>query len=60
VNQYDATGSLLQDFFTSQPDFRPYTLERSDLRIFDPQQAMKRYDRTIDWRKVEKGPDMDD
>lgn len=60
VNQYDATGSLLQDFFTSKPDFRPYTLERSDLRIFDPQQAMKRYDRTIDWRKVEKGPDMDD
>ncbi len=60
VNQYDATGSLLQDFFTSKPDFRPYTLERSDLRIFDPQLAMKRYDRTIDWRKVEKGPDMDD
>jgi hypothetical protein len=21
---------------------------------------MKRYNRTIDWRKVEKGPDMDD
>jgi len=60
VNQYDATGSLLQDFFASKPDFRPYTLERSDLRIFDPQQAMKRYDRKIDWRKVEKGPDMDD
>ena len=60
VNQYDATGSLLQDFFTSKPDFRPYTLERSDLRIFDPQRAMKRYDRKIDWRKVEKGPDMDD
>ncbi|MFD1469813.1 bifunctional YncE family protein/alkaline phosphatase family protein [Hymenobacter caeli] len=60
VNQYDATGTLLQDFFTGTPDFRPYTLERSDLRIFDPQQAMRRYDKTIDWRKVEKGPEMDD
>ena len=60
VNQYDATGTLLQDFFTSQPDFTPYTLERSDLRIFDPAVAMRRYGRNIDWRQVEKGPDMDD
>src|SRR5574343_1420364 len=27
VNQYDVTSSLLQDFFTDQPDFTPYTLE---------------------------------
>ena len=60
VNQYDATGTLLQDFFTNKPDFTPYTLERSDLRVFDPQKAMKRYDKTIDWRKVEHGPEMDD
>ena len=60
VNQYDATGSLLQDFFTSKPDFKPYTFVKSDVRVFDPQQAMKRYNKTIDWRKIEKGPDMDD
>jgi len=60
VNQYDATGTLLQDFFTPRPDYRPYTLERSDTRIFDPQQAMRRYGKNIDWRKVEKGPEMDD
>ena len=60
VNQYDATGTLLQDFFTNKPDFTPYTLERSDLRVFDPQKAMKRYDKTIDWHKVEHGPEMDD
>ncbi len=60
VNQYDATGSLLQDFFTSQPDFTPYTLEMSDKRIFDPQKAMSRYGKAIDWRQVEKGPEMDD
>jgi DNA-binding beta-propeller fold protein YncE len=60
VNQYDVTASLLQDFFTNKPDYTPYTLVKSDTRIFDPQQAMKRYDKTIDWRKIEKGPDMDD
>ena len=60
VNQYDATGSLLQDFFTPRPDFRPYTLERSDLRIFDPQKAMRRYGKTIDWRKIAPSAEMDD
>ena len=60
VNQYDATATLLQDFFTAKPDFTPYTLLKSDTRIFDPQQAMKRYNKTIDWRTIEKGPDMDD
>jgi len=60
VNQYDVTASLLQDFFTSQPDFTPYTLEMNDDRIFSVSKAMKKYHRDIDWRKVEAGPDMDD
>lgn len=60
VNQYDVTASDLSDFFTNEPDFTPYTLEMSDTRIFDPAKAMKRYKRNIDWRKVMKGPDMDD
>ena len=60
VNQYDATASLLTDFFTDQPDYTPYTLEKSDVRIFDPSKAMSRYKKDIDWRKIEKGPDMDD
>ena len=60
VNQYDATGTLLQDFFTNKPDYTPYTLVKSDTRIFDPSVAMKRYNKDIDWRKIEKGPDMDD
>ncbi len=59
VNQYDATGSLLQDFFTSTADFTPYTLERNDARIFDVNKAMKKYNRTIDWRRIEQGPKMD-
>jgi len=60
VNQYDATASLLQDFFTGTPDYTPYTLEKHDERIFDTEKAMKRYQRTIDWRKILKGPEMDD
>ncbi len=60
VNQFDVTASLLQDFFTSKPDYTPYSLELNDSRVYDAEKSMKRYNRTIDWRKIEKGPDMDD
>ena len=60
VNQFDVTASLLQDFFTHKPDYTPYTLEMHDSRMFDADKAMKKYNKTIDWRKIEKGPDMDD
>jgi len=60
VNQYDASASLLQDFFTNKPDYSCYTLVRSDVRIFDPSKAMQRYHKVVDWRKIEMGPAMDD
>ncbi|RYC71040.1 phosphoesterase [Spirosoma sordidisoli] len=60
VNQYDATASLLQDFFTDKPDLRPYTAVLPDARIFDPQEAMKPYKKNFDWRKIQRGPEMDD
>jgi YVTN family beta-propeller protein len=60
VNQYDATASLLDDFFTNQPDSTPYQLEPSDKRIFDPQKALNKYNKTFDWRKIQQGPKMDD
>ncbi len=60
VNQYDITASLLSDFFTDKPDYTPYTLVKPDIRVFDPQKAMNRYNKNIDWRKIEKGPKMDD
>jgi hypothetical protein len=60
VNQYDVTASLLQDFFTTKPDFKPFMLEMSDKRVFDSKVAMKKYKRDIDWRSVMKGPEMDD
>ncbi len=59
VNQYDATASLLQDFFTNQPDFTPYSLEKHDTRVFDIDKAMKKYHQSIDWRKIIQGPAMD-
>ena len=60
VNQYDATATLLQDFFTNVPDYTPYNLVFPSKSVFDPQLAMKRYNRKIDWRKIMKGPEMDD
>lgn len=60
VNQYDATASLLQDFFTDKPDYSPFTFVFPDKRVFDPQQAMSRYNRILDWKKIEQGPRMDD
>jgi len=60
VNQYDATASLLDDFFTDKPNYTPYKLVYPSKEIFNPTSAMKRYNRDIDWNKVEKGPEMDD
>ena len=60
VNQYDATASLLDDFFTDKPNYKPYSLVYPSKEIFNTTNAMKRYNRDVDWRKVEKGPAMDD
>ena len=59
VNQFDATASLLQDFFTPLPDYTPYTMVPHDSRVFDAELAMKKYNRPIDWRKIEQGPPLD-
>lgn len=59
VNQFDVTASLLQDFFTPVPDYTPYTLEMHDSRVFDAEKAMKKYNKTIDWHKIEQGPELD-
>ncbi len=60
VNQYDVTASLLSDFFTNKPDYTPYSLVMPDKRVFDPQKAMNRYNKNIDWKKIQQGPKMDD
>lgn len=59
VNQYDVTASLLTDFFTNVPDTTPYYFEFPSQEIFDWDKAMKKYNYTLDWRKIKQGPKMD-
>jgi hypothetical protein len=35
-------------------------LKKNDQRVFDVNKAMKKYNKQIDWRKIEQGPKMDD
>jgi DNA-binding beta-propeller fold protein YncE len=60
VNQYDATASLLDDFFTEIPDYKPYKFAQTDDRIFNPKKAMKVYGRNFDWKKVKQAAKLDD
>jgi YVTN family beta-propeller protein len=60
VNHYDQTASLLDDFFTEKPDFKPYNLVVPDKRVFDPDKTLLKYNKTIDWRKIKKTIEMDD
>ncbi len=60
VNQYDVTASLLSDFFTTTPDYTPYTVEPHDPRVFNADKAMNKYNKWVDWKTIMKGPDMDD
>ena len=59
VNQFDFTSTLLSEFFTDSPNFKPYQLEASDLRIFNPDVVMKRYNRAVSWREVKMSESMD-
>jgi hypothetical protein len=59
LNQFDATASLPQDFFTDQPDFTPYTLVPVDKRLFDPDIAFKPFDRRFNWKAVLESQKMD-
>jgi DNA-binding beta-propeller fold protein YncE len=59
VNQYDITASLLDDFFTKEPNLETYSFEFPDKVIFDWDKAMEKYNYKIDWRKVMQGPSMD-
>ncbi|HVZ55761.1 MAG TPA: hypothetical protein VG870_03800 [Chitinophagaceae bacterium] len=60
VNQYDATATQLQDLFTDKPDYTPYKLEFPSREVFDPELALKKFNRIGDWRKAVKTEEMDD
>ena len=59
LNQFDATATLLQDFFTDKPDFTPYEGVMVDNRIFDPQKALDPYDRDFRWELLGESPEID-
>ena len=59
LNQYDAGATDFADFFTEEPDFKPYTAIPVDSRIFDPQKALNPFDENFDWKALEESPVMD-
>ncbi|MFZ1516573.1 MAG: bifunctional YncE family protein/alkaline phosphatase family protein [Saprospiraceae bacterium] len=59
VNQYDATASSIEDFFTSEPDFSEYQSVPCDSRIFNPDQALTKYNKFFDWKSVKSETQMD-
>ncbi len=59
LNQFDATATLLQDFFTDEPDFTPYKAVMADKRIFDPQKALDPYDKEFRWESLSESPEID-
>ncbi len=59
VNQYDATASLLDDFFIEKPDFQQYNALPNDPSVFQPEKAMKVYGRDFDWRIIKQGAKFD-
>jgi len=59
LNQFDATATLLQDFFTDTPDFTPYQASMVDTRIFDPSKAFDPYDREFRWESLKESPEID-
>ena len=59
VNQYDATASLLDDWFTSIPDFTPYNALEHDMRIFQADKALKPYNLNFDWRQIKQSAKFD-
>ncbi len=59
LNQFDATATLLQDFFTDNPDFTPYKAVMVDKRIFDPQKALDPYDKDFRWEALSESPEID-
>jgi hypothetical protein len=60
VNQYDATATLLDDFFTVKPDDVGYEALPHDPKVFDAKASLKVYNRDFNWRGVKQGLLMDD
>ncbi len=59
LNQYDAAALDMGDFFTDQPDYRPYNALPVDARMFEPQKALDPFDENFDWTALEASPALD-
>ena len=59
LNQYDAGATDLSDFFTTNPDYRPYDALAVDGRIFNPQKALDPFDEKFNWKAIEQSPKID-
>ena len=60
LNQYDAGATDLSDFFTDEPDYKPYNAVDVERKMFDPQKALDPFDENFDWKALEESPQLDD
>lgn len=60
VNHYDATATLLLDFFNnSGANASEFNFKVADPRVFDAVQSLKKYQLPSDWLKAKSGEPMD-
>jgi hypothetical protein len=60
LNQFDATASLPLDGFGDRLDLAPYQAVLPDRALFDPNRALKPFDRRFNWKALAASPVMDD
>jgi YVTN family beta-propeller protein len=60
LNQFDATASLPLDVFADAPDATPYVAKPVDRRLFDPDAALKPFDRAFNVKGLAASQAMDD
>jgi YVTN family beta-propeller protein len=60
LNQFDAAASVPLDVFSRTSDTEPYSARPVDPRLFDPDAALKPFDRGFNWKGLAASPVMDD
>ena len=60
LNQFDAVASLPIDAFSPIADPAPYNAKLPERRLFDPDAALKPFDRRFNWKALAASPVMDD
>jgi hypothetical protein len=60
LNQFDAAASLPLDFVADRLDLEPFTATLPDPALFDPNAALKPFDRRFNWKALADSPVMDD